>query len=169
MRERHHRGQHRGYRRAGHRDAKAHLPGNAGRTSGPDSRRSQGCPGRAGEKGTGPGQHASQEYNKADGQVWAATPGFEVTPEEAQVLIAAMPKTNADSPLFETGVILAGEKYLCVSHDSTGVYGRIAKTGVVCLETSQAIIIAHHPETVGRPVATKTVAALADYLKGVGY
>ncbi|MGW1769105.1 profilin [Streptomyces sp. NPDC002073] len=107
--------------------------------------------------------------NKADGQLWATTPGFEVTPEEARVLIAAMPKTNADSPLFATGVILAGEKYICVTHDEDGVYGRIAKTGVVCVETNQALIIAHHPETVERPVAIKTVAALADYLKGVGH
>lgn len=43
------------------------------------------------------------------------------------------------------------------------------KEGLVAAKTVQALIIAHHPETVLTNACSATVEQLADYLKGVGY
>jgi profilin len=39
----------------------------------------------------------------------------------------------------------------------------------VAAKTKQALVIAHHPETVLTNSCSATVEALAEYLKGVGY
>jgi profilin len=43
------------------------------------------------------------------------------------------------------------------------------KVGIIIVKTKQAMLIAHHPETVQAGVAANTVEKLADYLIGVGY
>ena len=43
------------------------------------------------------------------------------------------------------------------------------KEGLVVAKTKQAVLIAHHPETVQTNACVNTVEALADYLIGVGY
>ena len=43
------------------------------------------------------------------------------------------------------------------------------KEGLVAAKTVQALIIAHHPDTVLTNACSATVEQLAEYLKGVGY
>jgi profilin len=43
------------------------------------------------------------------------------------------------------------------------------KEGLIAAKTVQALIIAHHPDTVLTNACSSTVEQLADYLKGVGY
>ena len=43
------------------------------------------------------------------------------------------------------------------------------KEGIVIVKTTQAILVAHYPETVQPGQAANTVEQLGDYLIGVGY
>lgn len=49
------------------------------------------------------------------------------------------------------------------------VWGEQGREGVVLVKTTQAILVAHYPETVQPGAATNTVEQLGDYLIGVGY
>ncbi|KAK6357855.1 profilin, required for normal timing of actin polymerization in response to thermal stress [Orbilia blumenaviensis] len=105
----------------------------------------------------------------AGDSVWAVTPGFEVKPEEVKTIVAALPKSGNESPFFQTGIHIGGVKHINVLHDDDHVYARQGKAGLVIVKTAQALIIAHHPDTVDRFKAVDTTKALGDYLKGVGY
>ncbi|EGX52265.1 profilin, required for normal timing of actin polymerization in response to thermal stress [Orbilia oligospora] len=105
----------------------------------------------------------------AGDSVWAVTPGYEVKPEEVKAVVASLPRHGNDSPFFQGGIYIGGEKHINVAHDEEHVYARQGKAGIVIIKTNQALIIAHHPETVDRFKAVDTTKALADYLKGVGY
>ncbi|KAK6532252.1 profilin, required for normal timing of actin polymerization in response to thermal stress [Arthrobotrys megalospora] len=105
----------------------------------------------------------------AGDSVWAVTPGFEVKPEEVKAIVGSLSKSGNDSPFFQTGVHIGGEKHITVTHDDDHVYARQGKAGLVVVKTNQALIIAHHPDTIDRFKAVDTTKALADYLKGVGY
>ncbi|KAK6347782.1 profilin, required for normal timing of actin polymerization in response to thermal stress [Orbilia javanica] len=105
----------------------------------------------------------------AGDSVWAVTPGFEVKPEEVKAIVGNLPRFGNDSPFFQTGIHIGGEKYVNVMHDDEHVYARQKKEGLVIVKTNQALIIAHHPETGDRGKAVATTKALSDYLKGVGY
>lgn len=43
------------------------------------------------------------------------------------------------------------------------------KEGVVAVKTTQALLIAHHPDSIQTPNAFNSVVELAEYLKKVGY
>lgn len=43
------------------------------------------------------------------------------------------------------------------------------KEGVVAYKTTQALLIAHHPDSVQTPNAFNSVVELGEYLKKVGY
>jgi profilin len=43
------------------------------------------------------------------------------------------------------------------------------KQGLVVVKTKQAVLLAHHPDTVQTNACVNTVEQLADYLIGVGY
>jgi profilin len=43
------------------------------------------------------------------------------------------------------------------------------KTGIVAYKTTQALLIAHHPDSVQTPAAYNSVVELGEYLKKVGY
>ncbi len=51
----------------------------------------------------------------------------------------------------------------------TLTYHEQGKEGLVVAKTKQAVLIAHHPETVQTNGCVNTVETLADYLIGVGY
>ncbi|KAK6347686.1 profilin, required for normal timing of actin polymerization in response to thermal stress [Orbilia javanica] len=105
----------------------------------------------------------------ADGEsVWATTPGFNITPETVKFFAA-----NYDSldSFFSKSTNIGEAKYVCIAQEPAGdgAYLRHGKMGVVIIKTKQALIIAHHPDTVERYDATKVTVALATYLTSVGY
>lgn len=46
---------------------------------------------------------------------------------------------------------------------------RQGKEGVVAYKTTQALLIAHHPDSIQTPNAFNSVVELGEYLKKVGY
>jgi hypothetical protein len=53
--------------------------------------------------------------------------------------------------------------------NSVGSHEQQGKEGILVAKTVQALIIAHHPETVLTQACSSTVEQLAEYLKSVGY
>jgi len=105
-------------------------------------------------------------FNIDGNSVWATSPGFTISPPEMHEVIACY-KDNAKA--FSSGFHIAGTKYLTIKADDRSLYGKQGKVGIIIVKTKQAMLIAHHPETVQAGVAANTVEKLADYLIGVGY
>ncbi|KAF1813035.1 profilin [Eremomyces bilateralis CBS 781.70] len=101
----------------------------------------------------------------ADGSsVWASSPGFVIEPsKEMPEIIKAL---KEDSGI--TSLVIQGEKYIIVNTEGS-LRLKKGREGLVIAKTNQALLIAHHPDTVQLPNATATVENLADYLKGQGY
>jgi len=106
-------------------------------------------------------------FSAAGDSVWAATPGFNISPEEIKAIIGAYTDaTNVQS----NGFHVHGVRYVYVSSDDRTLTGRGKdKDGVIVVKTKQAIVVAHYPSAVQPGAARKTVEALGDYLIGVGY
>jgi profilin len=103
-----------------------------------------------------------------------------------EVIVAAF--ANADA-IYAEGFKVDGEKYTAIRVDDTALLGKrvrfvpkrlfqtsessnIAmqgKEGFVATMTTQALILAHHPDTVATQTAAGTVQALGDYLRSLGY
>lgn len=108
-------------------------------------------------------------FSAAGDSAWAVTPGFNVTPDEVKKIASSFHLTGNSSPFFANGIFIEGVKYICVAHDDNQIYARSGKAGVVISKTKQAIIIAHHPESIDRTKAATTTDALSDYLVKAGY
>jgi profilin len=108
---------------------------------------------------------------------WAASPGFEIKPEEMKILsdIVKGDQTVIDKT-FGEGLYVAGERFVLTSVEEGTGYARASsddpekkKEGIVICGTLQAIIIAHHDSTHTRQNVTPTTQKLAEYLKGLKY
>lgn len=89
-----------------------------------------------------------------------------MTPDEVQKLLKAF--DNADEA-FSQGLKINGEKYTVISNADNVLRTKKGKQGLVAAKTLQALIIAHHPDSVLTNACSATVEQLAEYLKGVGY
>ncbi|ELR13784.1 profilin [Acanthamoeba castellanii str. Neff] len=67
------------------------------------------------------------------------------------------------------GLNLAGVKYLCIKADDRSVYAKKNATGVCCVKTSKAVLIALYDEKVQPGQCANVVEKLADYLIAQGY
>ncbi|RPA77860.1 Profilin/allergen [Ascobolus immersus RN42] len=105
-------------------------------------------------------------FSAAGDSVWAVTPGFNIKPEEVQSIIGAF---SDPSNIRQSGLFVAGEKYIALGCDEESINGKRDKTGLVIVKTKAAIIIGHYPETVQPGEATTVVYKLMDYFKGLGY
>merc|ERR1711916_414843 len=64
-----------------------------------------------------------------DGSLWAASAGFQLKGNEGQSLA----KQFVDpSSAFSGGIMIAGEKYMCIKADSRSIYGKKGAGGVAC-------------------------------------
>jgi profilin len=114
---------------------------------------------------------ASQCVSKAciaghDGGVWAKSEGFEVTKEELAKLVQGFDKTDI---LTSGGVTLAGQRHIYLSGTDRVVRAKLGKTGVHCMKTQQAVIVAIYEEPVQPQQAASVVEKLGDYLITCGY
>ncbi|CAO1620606.1 unnamed protein product [Jaminaea pallidilutea] len=100
------------------------------------------------------------------GGVWAASPGFSVSPQEQTALIKGF---DDPSPLQSGGLHVAGKKYFVLRADDRSIYGKAGGDGIVLVKTNQAVLVGQYASPIIPGEATKVVEQLADYLLGVGY
>lgn len=60
-------------------------------------------------------------FNSEGTSVWATTPGFAVTPQELQVVVAGFKNSQS---LTEHGLHVAGAKYVLLRADERSIYGK---------------------------------------------
>lgn len=108
-------------------------------------------------------------FSAAGDSVWATSADFVIKPEEIKPLVAAFGNGGKMAELFGTGFHIAGIKYITIKAEENQIYGKKDKTGIVCVKTAQAILVAYYDENIQPGQAASTVEALADYLRGVGY
>lgn len=108
-------------------------------------------------------------FNAAGDSKWAASPGFELNPDELKEIVGAYADTSDVKKIQSTGLHVAGQRYVVIKADERSLYGKSGKEGLIIVKTTQAILITHYPETVQPGAAVTTVEQLADYLIGVGY
>ena len=120
-----------------------------------------------------------------DGNVWAKSPDFNVTPSELQTLLTNY--GNQES-LASTGISLGGQKYFyirlvsmslvftrlivvifCNSGDDEVIRGKQGKGGVHCVKTNQALLVGIYDSPMEPAQAATITEKLGEYLKGVGY
>ncbi|GAA5995667.1 profilin [Rhodotorula paludigena] len=100
------------------------------------------------------------------GGVWASSAGYDLAPEEQSAILASF--SDAASAQAN-GVRARGQKYLCIRADDRSVYGKKQADGIICVKTTQAVLVAEYEAPILAGEATKVVEELADYLIGVGY
>jgi len=104
-----------------------------------------------------------------DGNIWAKSGSFAVTPEELKSLIAKFDDVNQ---LASTGITIAGVRYMYLSsRDGTVKVVRAKKdrNGIHCIKTTQTFIVCTYQEPVVPEQAALVTEKLGDYLVGVGY
>ncbi|KAH6958631.1 profilin [Fusarium avenaceum] len=106
----------------------------------------------------------------AGDSVWATSTGFELKPEELKAISAIVGgDEGAKNKAFGEGLYVAGERFVLARADGRSLYARSGRKGLAVAKTTQAIIVAHHPEAAIAGNATSTVEGLADYLIKQGY
>merc|ERR1712126_563863 len=73
-----------------------------------------------------------------DGNVWAKSQNFNVTPNEIQAILNNY--GNQES-LASSGFSLGGTKYFYLSGDEEVIRGKQGKGGVHCVKTNQAFLV----------------------------
>jgi len=101
-----------------------------------------------------------------DGNTWATSPGFTVTPAEGAALAALF---NTPANAFGSGITVGGVKYLTLKADNRSIYGKKGTAGVCTVKTGQCIIIGVYGDGAQPGAAANTVEKLADYLIENGY
>jgi profilin len=119
-----------------------------------------------------------------DGSLWANSPGYTVTPEEAKKLAATLKSSSLDS-LSGNGFTVAGQKYAFTRgevEDEEGnasfVQGRCkedgkASQGIIVMCTGQALIIGVHDPAYSNGASfgkvNTDIGRVADYMTESGY
>jgi len=101
-----------------------------------------------------------------DGNKWAISPGYNVTPDEAKKIIAAF-KNPAD--IRASGLFIASVKHIALKCDERSVYAKVGTGGIVCVKTGKCVLIGAYDEKVQPGAAANVVEKLADYLIEAGY
>jgi len=101
-----------------------------------------------------------------DGSLWAATAGFNLKGNEGRQLAQQF---NDPTSAFSGGVLVAGEKYMCIKADNRSIYGKKGAGGVACVKTTQAILIGTYDDSIQPGQCANAVEKLADYLIENGY
>eukprot|EP00092_Neocalanus_flemingeri_P002366 GFUD01002531.1.p1 GENE.GFUD01002531.1~~GFUD01002531.1.p1 ORF type:complete len:126 (+),score=24.96 GFUD01002531.1:43-420(+) len=101
-----------------------------------------------------------------DGNLWAKSANFNVTPGEIQNLLQ---NYDCQQNLASTGFLLAGQKYFYLSGDDEVMRGKQGKGGVHVVKTTQALLVGVYEAPMEPSTAATITEKLGDYLKGVGY
>ncbi|TQS37921.1 hypothetical protein Golomagni_01585 [Golovinomyces magnicellulatus] len=95
-------------------------------------------------------------YGLNGGGLWAATPGFEVSPEELKILNDAL-ESNKYDKLQEDGFFIAGTRYVLIKGEGRSIIAR------------QVQLTYSTPNIEALSNCSTTVEGLADYLVKQGY
>ena len=101
-----------------------------------------------------------------DGNKWAATAGFNVTPDEGKKLFAAFKDATG---IRASGLFIAGVKFLTLRADERSIYGKQGAGGVICVKTGKSILVGVYDDKSQPGQAANVVEKLADYLIEQGY
>ena len=101
-----------------------------------------------------------------DGNVWAKSENFAVTPGEIQTLLR---NYDTQDQLASGGFSLGGTKYFYLSGDDEVIRGKQGKGGVHCVKTNQTLLVGVYEAPMEPATAATITEKLGDYLKGVGY
>jgi len=97
---------------------------------------------------------------------WAHSKDFKINPDEMTVILDAL---KDSSHIFAEGFKVNGEKFTVINATDRSVWAKKGKQGMIIVKTTQALLLAHHPDTVPTQSCVATVESLADYLISVGY
>ncbi|RMZ72383.1 profilin ii [Pyrenophora seminiperda CCB06] len=128
----------------------------------------QPCPGKSSLVGTG-------NIDKAvicdiqGSAAWAASPGFNLSAAEMKAIATSFDDKSDPKSVISNGIKICGDKYMTIEAGEDNVKAKKGKEGIVAYKTTQAIIIAHHPEEIQTTNAYNSVVELGEYLKKVGY
>jgi len=101
-----------------------------------------------------------------DGNIWATSAGFNVTPAELKVVLDRYSSTEQ---LAMNGVTIAGVKYMFLSANERVVRAKKGQSGLHCIKTVQALIVCLYEEPVVPEQAATVTEKLGEYLISVGY
>lgn len=101
-----------------------------------------------------------------DGNTWAISAGFKLSPQEGAALAGGF---NNPQAIQGSGVMLGGTKYMTLRADNRSVYIKKGATGAACVKTNQSILIGWYDENIQPGQCSSTVERLADYLIDNGY
>ncbi|RKF64272.1 Profilin-1A [Golovinomyces cichoracearum] len=107
-------------------------------------------------------------YGLKDGGKWAASAGFEVSPEELKTITNALESNNYDK-MYKDGFLVAGTRYVLIRGEDGSIIARQGRDGLVIAKTLQTILIAHHNSEMIAGNCSTTVQGLADYLTSNKY
>lgn len=101
-----------------------------------------------------------------DGSIWARSPHFQLSPEEAQRLAASFADTGQAAA---SGVHVGGRKYMFLRGDDDAVYAKEHDDGVVAMKTRSTIIVAQYTKGTLPGECATAVGRIADYLRDSGF
>jgi len=102
-----------------------------------------------------------------DGNTWAKSEGFDVSPDEAKRVLAGFDNTD---PLTSNGITVAGKRYIFLSAEPGKVLrAKQGKQGLHCVKTVQTVVIAVYEDPVQPQQAATVVEGLGEYLAGQNY
>lgn len=100
-----------------------------------------------------------------DGAIWAASAGFNVSPEEVQKIVAGF---EDPSGLQAGGIYLCGEKHMFIRSDDRFVAGKKDSNGIFAWKANTCVVIGTHGENIQGNNCNTCVGNLADYLMNSG-
>jgi len=101
-----------------------------------------------------------------DGNVWAKSENFNVTPEEMKKVVNGF----ADmASLPQSGVTVGGDRYIYLSGDDKIIRAKKGKLGIHVVKTKQAVVVALYEDPIQPQQCALVVEKLGDYLISCGY
>ncbi|UVJ45500.1 profilin [Pseudomonas sp. LS1212] len=96
-----------------------------------------------------------------DGQIWAASAGFDLMPDE---VLGLMSTFSAPTEALYYGFRIEGAKYFTLMADRWILHGRKGSQGCVCVKTSEEILIGIYDEDFPCNKALRILDRFAAYL-----
>ncbi|XP_069461964.1 profilin-4 [Ambystoma mexicanum] len=100
-----------------------------------------------------------------DTKVAASTPGFNVQPQQAHMLIDAFKNSSLTR---KEGLYFQNLGYKCVRADAQSIYGKYMDQGLVVVKTKTYVLVATYREGMFPSVCVEAVEKLGDYFKTKG-
>jgi len=102
-----------------------------------------------------------------DGNPWATSAGFSITPAEATALVTGF---DNQAPFHAGGIRVSGLKYMFLRATEETIHGKKGgDSGIVICKTGKAIIIGTYRDGLVAGACSATVSKLMDYLRNAGY